>query len=88
LGLTHKPWDKVFPIGLQYGNDPDVLQKEYDKGKRPKELWINPDAITLLKKLGGKVGEEDRPWFGWHDRLDGCVFDSPHCMTVLSIFLL
>lgn len=89
MGLTHKPWDKVFPIGLQYGNDPEVLQAEYNKGERPKQLWINPDATTLLKELGGKVGGEKRPWFGWHDRLDGCVFDLPHCTrTVLSKFII
>ncbi|KAI9459777.1 hypothetical protein HD554DRAFT_1611545 [Boletus coccyginus] len=64
------PWDNVFPIGVQYGNDPDVLQKEYDQGRRPMQLWKNPAAFDLLKELEG-----NRPWLGWHERLDGLADD-------------
>ncbi|KAG8216680.1 hypothetical protein J3R82DRAFT_6882 [Butyriboletus roseoflavus] len=63
-------WDNVFPIGLQYGNDPNVLQKQYDEGERPTQLWRNPIALALLEELGG-----NRPWLGWHDRLDGLADD-------------
>ncbi|KAF8553311.1 hypothetical protein OG21DRAFT_1485507 [Imleria badia] len=64
------PWSKVFPIGLQWGNDPDLLQKQYDAGKRPTQLWKNPDALALVEELGGQ-----RPWLGWHERLDGLADD-------------
>lgn len=66
LPLALQPWERLVPIGLQWGNDPKLTQKEYDAGTRPVETWMNPAAEVIRKDLGGK-----RPCWGWHGRLNG-----------------
>jgi len=63
---TRRKWDRLLPIGLQFGNDPELTQAAYEAGERPKESWVNPEAVELLKQLGGK-----RPFIGWNDRMNG-----------------
>ncbi|KAJ8091840.1 hypothetical protein PM082_021076 [Marasmius tenuissimus] len=61
-----KQWDNTIPVGLQWGNDPELTQEKYDSGVRPQELWLNPVALELLKELGGS-----RPTWGWNGRMNG-----------------
>ncbi|KAG8989460.1 hypothetical protein FRB94_014378 [Tulasnella sp. JGI-2019a] len=60
------PWDRLTAIGVQWGNDPQLNQAAYDAGKRPVESWINPEAESLRKQLGGR-----RPFWGYNGRLNG-----------------
>jgi hypothetical protein len=56
------------PVGIQWGNDPQVTQAVYE-AEGPgalKESWVNPDANKLLRDLGGK-----RPFLGWNGRMNG-----------------
>ena len=59
-------WDGLIPVGLMWGNDPELTQEEFEKGKKPVESWINPDADYIRIKLGGT-----RPFWGWNGRLNG-----------------
>ncbi|KAL1640295.1 hypothetical protein SLS58_007111 [Diplodia intermedia] len=60
------PWDRIVPVGLQWGNDPDLTQKRYEDGQTPQESWINPEATKLRASLHGK-----RPFWGWNGRMNG-----------------
>jgi hypothetical protein len=59
------PWKRLMPVCLMYGNDPSLNPDNYKKGDRPKESWVNPDAVATLPKT--------RPYFGWLDRGNGPV---------------
>jgi hypothetical protein len=56
------PYDKLVPVGLMWGNDPDLTMAKVAMGEKPKETWINPDSM--------------RKKFGWNGRLNGPV-DNP-----------
>jgi len=60
------PWDRLIPVGIQWGNDPLVTQKAIDNGEKLQECWINPRAEDLRARLGGT-----RPSWGWNGRLNG-----------------
>ncbi|KAG8693644.1 hypothetical protein FRC08_008989 [Ceratobasidium sp. 394] len=62
------PWYRTIPIGIQWGNDPQLTQKRYEMGETVKESWINPAAEELRVDLGGF-----RPFWGWNGRLNGAV---------------
>jgi hypothetical protein len=49
-----------------WGNDPDLNQAAFERGKKPIESWINPEAEKIRQKLGGQ-----RPSWGWNGRLNG-----------------
>lgn len=59
-------WDGLIPIGLQWGDDPELTQARYEAGNRVKESWINPEADAVRISLHG-----GRPSFGWNGRLNG-----------------
>jgi hypothetical protein len=59
-------WNRLMPVGLMWGNDPELTQAKWEAGERPKESWVNPEATRLLKTLGGT-----RPFLGWNDRMNG-----------------
>ena len=64
--VHHKiPWKRLMPVCLMYGNDPGLTPERYAKGERPKESWVNPDAIATLPPT--------RPYFGWLGRGNGPV---------------
>ena len=63
---TIQPWDRIIPVGLMWGNDPELTQAKYEGGEKPAESWINPEADRIRKKLGGS-----RPSWGWNERLNG-----------------
>jgi len=54
------------PVGLAWGNDPELTQAAYEARQRPQEGWVNPEAKKLLADMGGK-----RPFLGWNDRVNG-----------------
>jgi hypothetical protein len=57
------PWERMIPVGVQWGNDPLLTPVEYAKGTRVTESWINP-SLTIPQHLG------------WLGRLNGPV-DNP-----------
>ncbi|KAK3380697.1 hypothetical protein B0T24DRAFT_571599 [Lasiosphaeria ovina] len=63
-------WDRIIPVGIMWGNDPDLTKQDYADGKRPVESWINPVADDLKKRLGGTRALS--PW-GVSGRLNGPV---------------
>lgn len=64
--LTANPWDGIIPVGLQWGNDPELTQEAFESGLKARELWINPVADHLRRSLGGH-----RPSWGWNGRMNG-----------------
>ena len=56
------PYDRLVPVGLTWGNDPDLTPAKAAMGETPKESWINPASIS--------------PHKGWLGRLNGPV-DNP-----------
>lgn len=59
------PWERMIPVGLMWGNDPDVTEQDVEDSVRViKQSWINPDARSLVQHLGwaGRVnGPVDNP---------------------------
>ncbi|KAK3984631.1 hypothetical protein QBC44DRAFT_276908 [Cladorrhinum sp. PSN332] len=66
------PWDNVIPVGLQWGNDPQLTPEAAAAGKKPEQSWINPAADKLLNELGGKRADKHKRW-GVGGRLNGPV---------------
>jgi hypothetical protein len=66
-------WEKMVPVGLMWGNDPDAL----NAGDVLKETWINPEFTKLFTFPSGKVMH-----VGYQGRLNGPV-DNPasSCMS-------
>jgi hypothetical protein len=56
------PFDRLVPVGLMWGNDPELTPGKAAMGEKPKESWINPSSKS--------------PHFGWLGRLNGPV-DNP-----------
>lgn len=71
IGSVSDPWHRLTPVGLQWGNDPDVTASGVGTVD---ESWINPAVPTIY----GSV-------FGRHGRLNGPV-DNPQssCMSCHS----
>jgi len=59
-------WDRLMPVGLMWGNDPELTQEKFEEGVKPREQWINPAADQLLRQLKG-----ERPSWGWNGRMNG-----------------
>lgn len=60
LGPT--PWDRLVPLGLQWGNDPGVTPAMVERGTPLTEQWINTDTVAV-----GLPGNH----LGWAGRLAG-----------------
>jgi hypothetical protein len=56
-------WERMVPVGLQWGNDPLLTPERHAAGERVKESWINP-KLKIPQHLG------------WLGRLNGPV-DNP-----------
>src|SRR5262245_17029579 len=56
-------WERMVPVGVMWGNDPDLNQATFDTGKRVTQGWINPDLRTPqhLGYLGRLNGPVDNP---------------------------
>lgn len=60
-------WEKLVPVGLMWGNDPDLTSQAYEeRGGTPKEAWLNPDVARKFFDL-------PRHNLGLHGRVNGPV---------------
>ncbi len=64
-------WENLVPVGLQWGNDPELTRKKYDAGERPLEGWINPVVAKLFASHRPPFGD-----LGYLGRVNGPV-DNP-----------
>ena len=64
-----RPWDKVVPVALTWGNDPYVTPDDIKGGKKLAESWINPDAPIV------KYRRSVCRTMGWAGRANGPVDD-------------
>jgi hypothetical protein len=63
-------WEKLVPVGLMWGNDPDLTSALYEeRGRTPKEGWLNPEVARKFFHL-------PRHNLGLHGRVNGPV-DNP-----------
>lgn len=63
-------WERLVPVGLMWGNDPDLVAASYEEqGQTPRQGWVNP-AITE------KFYHLPRHNLGLHGRVNGPV-DNP-----------
>ncbi|KAF0328732.1 hypothetical protein GQ607_004144 [Colletotrichum asianum] len=60
------PWNRIIPVGIMWGNDPELTPQRAREGDKPKQSWINPVAEDIRKALGGA-----RPSWGWLGRMNG-----------------
>lgn len=59
-GMT--AWDKMVPIGLMWGNDPEILEDKLPEGVTLRESWINPDLkLPHYGRAGRMNGPVDNP---------------------------
>jgi hypothetical protein len=70
------PWDKLVPLGVMWGNDPQVAH--FPEGRDPKgapltETWLNPAAPSYSKATDG-----------WGGRLSGPIDVSARHNVVLT----
>lgn len=58
------PWERMVPVGLMWGNDPELTPERYEDGERPRQsVVLNPTVGVPLR-------------LGWLGRLNGPV-DNP-----------
>jgi hypothetical protein len=63
-------WQKLVPVGLMWGNDPDLTSTAYEeRGKVPTQGWINPAVAQKFFSL-------PRHNLGLHGRVNGPVDNS------------
>lgn len=63
-------WEKLVPVGLMWGNDPNLTSSEYEEhGGVPKEAWLNPAVAQRFYTL-------PRHNLGLHGRVNGPVDNS------------
>ena len=78
-----QPWDRISPVGLMWGNDPELDQATFENGGTPCESWINPRAEEIRRKLGGS-----RPSWGWNGRMNGPGISGPTHILPLTDFVI
>lgn len=73
------PWENLIPVGLQWGNDPEVTDNEYTN-LLPTETKINPKIKESI--INPDTTELPPTHLGWNGRLNGPV-DNPRssCMS-------
>lgn len=60
-------WEKLVPVGLMWGNDPNLTSSQYEeRGITPQEAWVNPEVAEKFFAL-------PRHHLGLHGRLNGPV---------------
>lgn len=62
--------ENLVPVGLEWGNDPDLTYADYKAGQRPKQGWVNPKVLAMFRL---RPPEADMGYLG---RVNGPV-DSP-----------
>ncbi|KXJ90395.1 hypothetical protein Micbo1qcDRAFT_120327 [Microdochium bolleyi] len=62
------PWDRIMPVGIMWGNDPELTDAKIkaDPDAKPQQSWIYPQAEIIRKRLNGT-----RPSWGWNGRMNG-----------------
>ncbi|PHI20872.1 hypothetical protein CEQ90_05770 [Lewinellaceae bacterium SD302] len=69
----------LVPVGIQYGNDPDVTTNKIT-AYPPLETWINPELKET--KINANADELPPQHLGWGGRLDGPVdLNTASCMS-------
>ena len=63
------PFERLIPVGLMWGNDPNLTGEDYDNGQRPVQGWMNPKIISYFDKLPRKE-------LGFRGRVNGPVDNS------------
>lgn len=78
LGNADK-WDNLIPVGLQWGNDPDITDSTYTN-LEPAVTRINPNLKESV--INSDTSELPPTHLGWNGRLNGPV-DNPQssCMS-------
>lgn len=64
-----RPWDRMVPIGLMWGNDPALTPTKYRTGSRPQQSKTFPANVMANKTT-------DWHGLGWGERLNGPI-DNP-----------
>jgi hypothetical protein len=63
-------WEKLVPVGLMWGNDPDLTSAQYEeRGRTPQQAWLNPEVAKKFFAL-------PRHNLGLHGRVNGPVDNS------------
>ena len=65
------PWDRMIPVGVQWGNDPTLTPQQYNNGNRARESWINgnlkiPQHLGWLGRLNGPVDNPESSCLSCH----------------------
>ena len=64
---TKPSWDNLVPLGLQWGNDPDITDN--DSNPQPVSTRINPQIKELV--INSDAKELPPTHLGWNGRLNG-----------------
>ena len=59
-------YDRLIPVGLHWGNDPDRTEADFQQERPLKEGWVNPRVAALVRHL-------PRKWLGLWGRMNGPV---------------
>jgi len=59
-------YDRLIPVGLHWGNDPDRTESDFEQNKPLEEGWVNPRVAALVRHL-------PRKWLGLWGRMNGPV---------------
>lgn len=59
-------YDRLIPVGLHWGNDPDRTEADFVQNKPLQEGWVNPRVAALVRNL-------PRKWLGLYGRMNGPV---------------
>jgi hypothetical protein len=62
-------WDRLVPVGLHWGNDPNRTEADFNAGRPLEEGWMNPAVASRFSTL-------PRKWLGLWGRINGPV-DNP-----------
>ena len=73
---AESPWLRLRPVALIWGNDPTLKESDYYNGQRPKETWLNPDALISKYRATLPARGNPPPALGWAGRGNGPV-DNP-----------
>jgi hypothetical protein len=67
-------FDRLVPVGLAWGNDPQLTKEAFEKGARPTEGWLNPRVEAMFASLPRKS-------LGFRGRVNGPV-DNPRSSCI------
>ena len=62
-GVEHNPWEKLAPVSLQWGNDPNYSSKDYTNGEKLCQTWTNEELLSL-SELKKKTKKKHKPSVG------------------------